>query len=373
MRTDLKDYLPLPLESAAPTPKPFPLWSFKDFEAYKPPEDYDILGSGLLCRRELAVLVGIGGVGKSRLVMALAIAQIVGRTQFLGFALHVPPLRWLVVGSENSAVRWKTDFGKLTANLDDAQRAAVQNQLLVAATFEDEDPTLTLDVASGRIEETIKAARPDVVVFDPWADLCPGDENTTPDCRAGIVLLRRCVRRTAPNAATLLIAHARPGKTAISEGTDAYSGGAYLRGNKALANSARSMFALVPGDAEDFNRLVLVCIKANNAPRFAPRGVRFDPNSFEYTEDPTFDIAGWRDDVDGIRGRKLVTLRDVCAAVRSGNRTTESIVGALSDVASERTIKGRLQEALRKGYLTRVAKGLYALGNKFDNGQDPLP
>ena len=224
--------------------------------------------------------MGHGGVGKSRLAVALAVAQITGKTPFCRLHVNGPARTWLFIGSENSAARWKTDLEKLTGSLSEEQRHLVENHLCVAATFEDEVGLQDISASSGRIGSTIREVQPGAIVFDPWADLCPGDENKTDECRSGITQLRAIARRHAPHAAILLIAHARPGREAISTGTDAYAGGSFLRGNKALYNSCQSMLCLVPGDKEDSNRLVLICGKCNDGPRFEPRGVIFAPKDF---------------------------------------------------------------------------------------------
>ena len=365
--TTLAESIPIQPDDVAAPPEPFKIWRLSDFDNYVPPPDHDLLGQGLLTKGNLTLLVGHGGVGKSRLAVALAVAQITGNAHFCQLPLHTPPRKWLFIGSENSAARWKTDLEKLTSTLSEHERQLVEEYLLVAATFEDEVGLQDLSCSSGRIGSTIREVQPGAIVFDPWADLCPGDENKTDECRSGITRLRAVTRKHAPEAAALLIAHARPGRDAISSGTDAYAGGSFLRGNKALYNSCRSMLCLVPGDKEDSTRLVLICGKCNDGPRFEPRGVIFNPEDFSYQPDPDFDLAAWRDDVDGKRRGHKVSISDICDVVRSGNRTTEKIVDALKQQASPRTIKERLSEAVGNSWLIRAGKGQYVLGPKFND------
>ena len=364
--TTLAESIPIQPDDVAAPPEPFKIWRLSDFDNYVPPPDHDLLGQGLLTKGNLTLLVGHGGVGKSRLAVALAVAQITGNAHFCQLPLHTPPRKWLFIGSENSAARWKTDLEKLTSTLSEHERQLVEEYLLVAATFEDEVGLQDLSCSSGRIGSTIREVQPGAIVFDPWADLCPGDENKTDECRSGITRLRTVTRKHAPEAAALLIAHARPGRDAISSGTDAYAGGSFLRGNKALYNSCRSMLCLVPGDKEDSTRLVLICGKCNDGPRFEPRGVIFNPEDFSYQPDPDFDLAAWRDDVDGKRRGQKISISDICDVVGKGYRTTEEIVDALKQQASPRTIKERLSDAVRNDWLIRPTKGKYSLGPKFN-------
>ena len=88
-------------------------------------------------------------------------------------------------------------------------------------------------------------------------------------------------------------------------------------------------------------------------------------------------LDAWRADVAGKRGNKTATIRDVVEAVQSlcvsAGDTTKA--GKICDIVHEdtgacvRTIKQRIKEATREGYLlaSKKVRGEYSLGPK------PLP
>src|SRR6266581_3890462 len=59
-----------------------------------------ILGNGYLASGERTAICGMGGVGKARLVMQLALCCRAGR-QFLGWETRGTHLRWLFLQTEN--------------------------------------------------------------------------------------------------------------------------------------------------------------------------------------------------------------------------------------------------------------------------------
>ena len=134
----------------------------------------------------------------------------------------------------------------------------------------------------------------------------------------------------------------------------------------------RCELQLAPADKDDSNRLVLACGKASNGPRFATRGIVFDPEAFTYSVDPDFSLDAWRDDVAGKRRESAVTIADVVEAVRAIYQVGEDvpsagIVNPLHEQtgASVRTIQRVLKQAAGKGYLKAGSKrGTWRLGSK---------
>ena len=59
--------------------RPYSLWSPSQFFAYKVDPSASFLGDGLIERGEWTSLVGIGGLGKTRLALWFCICQITGR------------------------------------------------------------------------------------------------------------------------------------------------------------------------------------------------------------------------------------------------------------------------------------------------------
>lgn len=366
-----------PQTAPAPAPRPFTMWRLSDFLAYIFPADAVILGDSIIERGKWTSIVGIGGLGKTRLSLWLAICQILA-LEWCGLETHGKPLRWLLLSTENGIKRWKTDLTAMVAGFTEQQRAIIQEHLLILALTDDEDGDLNTGDpdAMDRLVATLREYKPGVIVFDPFADMVDGDENKTEHVVATLRTLRKIVRKDAPTAAGILIHHARTGAANVSQAGDNYNAGNFGRGAKALYCKVRAEIQLAPGDRDDARKLVLSCGKNSDGPKFAARGIIFDPESCSYSLDPDFDLDTWRADVNGQRTGKACTIGDAVNAVHqlaplpADEAKTGDIVRLMEDstAAGIRTCKARLAEALKAGYLRLGSrKGLYRLGSK------PLP
>src|SRR5690606_7182414 len=78
--------------------------SFDDADNY--------FGDRIIAAGQPVTLLGPGGVGKSRLVLQLALCMITGR-DFLGIETRAVGKRWLIIQTENSNRRLKADLMNL--------------------------------------------------------------------------------------------------------------------------------------------------------------------------------------------------------------------------------------------------------------------
>lgn len=354
-------------------PKPFTLWSPSQFLAYVPDPAANLLGDGILERGEWTSLLGVGGLGKSRIALALCIAQLTGR-HWCGLKTSGAPMTTLFLSTENGLRRWKTDLERMMAGLNDADKALVEANLRGLAMTADEDGDMNLGNAQAcaRLSATLKATSPGMVVLDPFADMVDGDENSTEAVVSSLRTLRQILHNDAKGAAILIIHHARTGRGNVAQAGDNYSAGNFGRGSKALYSRVRAEIQLAPADVEDPNRLVLACGKSNNGPKFTTRGLIFDPETFVYSVDPAFDVEAWRNDVAGKRREVAVSIADVVDCVRTQYTNgddvgTGAIVAPIQEQtgASAKTVQRRLKDALEIGYLRHGSKrGTWRLGAK---------
>ena len=365
-------YVPPPLPTVAAGPaaavkRPctaFTVWPPSGFLAYVPPQGVDFLADGLLRRGELCLLAGQGGLGKSRLSLWLACCQITGG-DWCGLATVGEPAKWLFVGNENSVLRWQTDLAAMRKNFTPAQWEAIEAHLRLVALVEPTDGIMVLSESADRLAATLDAEKPDVLVLDPWAAFIPGDENDSRDTRDALSSLLRIVREHTVNAAVLVVAHARTGREQARRAADSFDGGNFVRGSKVLFSTARAQLNLAPGDEDDANRLILAAGKSNNGPRFATRGVIFNPATFAYGVDPDFDLATWRDAVEGKRSGSRATVTDVWRAVQDGHNKTCDIAAHLLATLKvpRRTVERLINTAVTDGYLLGTEpRGSYLSG-----------
>jgi hypothetical protein len=265
----------------------------------------------------------------------------------------------------------------MTAALTEEERAAVETNLLILALTPDAECDLrpTDEDSKSRMTAALQEAKPDLVILDPLADMIDGDESKTPDMIATLRALREVQRRGCREAAILIIHHSRSGADNVAIAGDRFNAGAFGRGSKAFYSRVRCELQLAPGDKDDGNLLVLACGKANNTVPFKVRGIVFDPETFKYSVDPSFDLEAWRSNVHGKRKETAVTVADVVRAVRElaceiGAQTTRKEVWKFleGNGGSERTVQDRIKKAIKAGYLREGKnRSVIKLGSK------PLP
>jgi len=339
---------------------PFPIWTATDFAAYEPHPDRDILGRAILRAGNLTLLMGQPGLGKSTATFAMAIANVRGDDSFAGIPLNPKPRRWLFVGNENGKDRWKEHFEDAARTLTPAQKTALQAQIHVAALFEDENPDLTLPDQEARLEATVRAAQADVVLVDPWTEIVPNEIDSMV-VRAAIASLRGAIRRANPDAAILVVCHAKAGKETVADSIGNFGAGTAQRGNRMLYSSARASLLLVPF-ADDGSDLVLALNKCNDGPSMGPRRISFDRAAFCYVVNADFNLDEW---VEGLRAKakpkRKVSAETIESLVREGHNTPKSLVAKLADRAGERSVKQAIAVAVDMTLITRTGRGTYAI------------
>lgn len=359
-------------EAGSPPKKGFTIWTPDDFEKYDPPADDAMMGDGSDCvywrERELALLLGPGGVGKSRLLLQLAIADIL-KFEFIGFELKGAARRWLIMGNENSARRYQDELRRMMRDLTPEQRRLVAENLCIQVPVDDRSDSLSLDdlPAVKLWRETAAIIRPDVLAVDPWEAVIPGgDCNDAVATREGVRALRAIFSPHSQRFTPLIVHHAREGAEAARQ-AEGFNAGAFVKGSKTLRSMARFVINVAPEDPDDGGRVVLACGKVNNSRKFTTRGAIMDEATYLYERNPDFDVEAWRADVEGKRGGKSCSIRNVWEAVAGGKHSAGDIVKAVKEEtgASERTVKRRLSEAVEMHYLAPCPpRGHYTLGSK---------
>jgi hypothetical protein len=361
---------------SAAKPKGFELWKPSEFLDYEAPEGTFMLGDGYVEAGAWTSLVGIGGLGKSRLAMWLAISIITGR-DWCGLPTSQRTERCIIFCTENGLRRWKADLKNAKTVLSEDEWQLVEENLRCLAVTEEEDGVLLLSdpTVLEKLHLTLGEEPSALLVFDPLADMNVGDESKTTDMVETIRALKGVIRHTkSRSAAVVLVHHARTGASNIAQAGDNYSAGNFGRGAKALYSSVRCEIQLAPGDKDDANRIVLACGKANDTPKFKTRGIVFDGVTYEV--DPDFDVDAWRADVNGQRGNSTgPTVLEVARAVKDLCPFATSLPAKKSDIddamgvgageTTRKTVGNKLRKAIKLDYLVKGTKvGEYLLGSK---------
>jgi hypothetical protein len=289
-----------------------------------------ILGDRLLATGQSLVVAGAGGLGKSRILLQLAVSAITGRT-FVGFETRGPDLHWLILQAENSNRRLQADFAALHEWTGPKVWPRVNEQLLIHTLETDADGFMSLDnpAAQRRIADFIADAKPDVVCFDSLYNFAIGDLNKDEDMGATLLTMTRLARAGDPDRAIVLLHHALTGRAGAAR-ANGYDRSSFGRNSKVLHSWTRGQLNIAPGTSESNDTLVLSCGKCANGKEFLPLAVHLNLATMIYEVDPDFDLGAWQADIGGQKDTPIVTVELVQRACK-GVMLKRQLVKAVMD------------------------------------------
>jgi len=312
------------LESLIQEPAPAPRGRKPDYYlnlAFDPADR--IFENGIFALAQFLTILGPGGIGKSRLLLQLAIFTIIGRN-FLAFRVSKRKLRWLIIQTENSNWRIQEDLARFRAALTEEEWALVQENLIILSLEHKYGGFAGLSDMESKLmlAKAIKEANADVVAFDPLFAFSSGNLNGDEGMIRSCQTIDELAHIANPNTAVVVLHHTLTGMAGIRKAFG-HERGSYGRGSKALNSWTRGQINLVPGDPEDKMKLVITCGKNSNGPEFQPFGVKLNPSTMIYEVDEGFDIDRWKAEIMGKPTPK-------------GKPTPEAIVDLLQDIALSR-------------------------------------
>ena len=234
----------------------------------------------------VAEIIGPPSIGKSRLILVIAIMQIIGRTfpnaEYKG---NAKPQTWLFFGTENSIRRWQNDLRKICVTLTKDEKELLRTHLFLPTLENADDSYMRLDDDTNFTKccGTVQQVKPDIIVFDPWGDLCPSE--LADDVQRDTVRKLRKIARSAgnQNVPVIILNHSRMGADVYAKAVT--DGGNYGRNSKAIFGQCRAVFNLRPvyteherlGDA-----IEIIDAKHNDRRGFAPVAIELDPETMLY-------------------------------------------------------------------------------------------
>ena len=238
-----------------------------------PPREWEV--NGLIPRREVTLLYGEGGVGKTLLALQYATAAATGQ-RFLGQSTR--PARVLCFFCEDSADelhRRQNDINRLfgiqhvdLANLRISPRRGEDNFLAVFGR----DGLMRLRPVWHRLKRDALAFGADVVIIDTLADVFPGSEIDRAQVSA---FVKGCLGKLADEIQGSVIALGHPSQSGKQSG-------AGTSGSTAWSNAARSrLYLRYPEGADGGNIRELQGMKANYGPKGNTFKLRWARGAFE--------------------------------------------------------------------------------------------
>ena len=333
------------------------------------PADF-LLENGYLTKGNPLSVVGMGGLGKSRFVLQLAIACILGRP-FIGWETKATGQKWLILQTENSNRRLQSDLSRMLGSCSPAELARLDECLRIH-TLETEDDTfvsLSNPATGDRIAAILGDFPANVIVYDVLRDFGTGDLNAdqymTETCRA----IGRITRTGDPHRIPLIVHHALTGKAGAAKATG-FDRGSFGRNSKVLQGWARAQINLAPHSPDTNDVLVVASGKANDATEFEPFAVRLDAETMSYGVDESVDLADWQVQVTGTgsTGSKAA-VQDVVDAVKpcglDGISKAKLVAAVMAETGCAKSLAYRLVATTEtnKAIVRRKSDGLYVANN----------
>ncbi len=263
--------------------EPLDTISVADFAEKPIPEREFLDDRHLFPARNVTLLQGDGGTGKSLLAMQLAMAVAVGGT-WLGIAVKRGAVLYLSAEEDEAENHIRAAEIAAAEPLDLVDLKHLRISCLAgedaALATEDKKGRLATTTLYRRLELSLKNIKPLLVVLDNLADVFGGNEISRAQARQFIGMLRRLAIRF--NCYILLLGH--PSLAGINSGTG-------TSGSTAWSNSVRARLYLhkqigQDGSEADQSVRVLETMKANYGPRGEPINLKWDCGRYICTDKP---------------------------------------------------------------------------------------
>jgi RecA-family ATPase len=256
----------------------------------------NFLGDRLLGIGQQLVIAGIGGIGKSLLLLRLLVAFILERA-WCGIETHnTKDKPWMLIQTQNGTDRLQREFELLKKSVG-CGWSLIEKNLKIHTLETDRDLMLHLSDPTNVVdlESAIREFNPIGVAYDPLIDFSIGDLSKDVDMTATCSVIGRVSRAGNPERAIIVVTHAITGLAGMKKAFGFEAAG-FGRNSKVLQSWTRASINVVPA-TEDYSILVLTCGKSNMGKMFEPFAIRrTDEISFE--PEPEFDIQAFREHIE---------------------------------------------------------------------------
>ena len=294
----------------------------------EPPEE--IWGGLRLAPGQLMEVIGGSGLGKSRMMLNLAVNQVLGR-DFAGLPTCRRPLKWLFYGNENGFYRFRNDLRQMLKFCSSEQRERLRGHIFLPTMARPKDVYVSFADEENRVKlkTTIRYRDADVVVLDPWGAVIDGDELDDGDVRKTIFEIMDVLSANVEKpTAGIILNHSRNGARELADAAG-FSAANYGKNSKAIFSVMRNVWNLRPAHiADQITKIELIHAKSSDFAAYEPRAVDFDPRTFTYDLDPAFDHVAWQYELERIKrdGSSLTSEQRTDAYKRQGDEMRRKIL-----------------------------------------------
>ena len=294
----------------------------------EPPEE--VWGGLRLAPGQLMEVIGGSGLGKSRMMLNLAVNQVLGR-DFAGLPTCRRPLKWLFYGNENGFYRFRNDLRQMLKFCSSEQRERLRGHIFLPTMERPKDVYVSFADEQNRVKlkTTIRYRDADVVVLDPWGAVIDGDELDDGDVRKTIFEIMDVLSANVEKpTAGIILNHSRNGARELADAAG-FSAANYGKNSKAIFSVMRNVWNLRPAHiADQITKIELIHAKSSDFAAYEPRAVDFDPRTFTYDLDPAFDHVAWQYELERIKrdGSSLTSEQRTDAYKRQGDEMRRKIL-----------------------------------------------
>jgi RecA-family ATPase len=267
-----------------------------------------VLRNGYLTKGEMIAIFGTGGIGKTRIVNQLIRDLKTGKPFFGRWQTNGRDLKIMVLQTENSNQRMKSDLWAQCSELADEEINHIDKDVVWHTLENSDDSFLTLANIENqqRIDDACALYKPDIIVWDVLRDFVVDDPNSDRDMQTTLSHIGRLTRKYNPKCIAIVIAHARTGRAGSSSATG-FDRGSFGRGSKVLFSSVRAQINIAAFTKDDNKTLIIASGKCNNAEEFKPFAVTVNTKTMSYEVDESIteeDIEAWHEEMGASSGIK---------------------------------------------------------------------
>lgn len=230
-----------------------------------------------ITHKDLALLTGAGGTGKSYFTIKLAISVALGRPAFSGHEKFLHPTKpgvvtFLIAEDDADIYRRRLDRIISSQEMSREDKEVILSNVVFAsvAAFDTrvvrKSPNGDLEHSEmvTQIARSLKQCNTMLAVFDPMNRFCGVSENDNAEMNIFVAAMRRIADRAS--CGILMVHHSAKGDAGGSRGASALVDGVRTHISLVTAEQMKSGMKNVQADAQDKDRILVRMVKSNHLP-----------------------------------------------------------------------------------------------------------
>lgn len=262
-------------------------------EVFSPDDLY--LESGVFAKEQPLSIIGAPGVGKSLLVLQMAVCFVTGRP-FLGWPVRKHEFPWLILQTENNGRRMQQTLSGYKKWLTQNEWKVVTEMIHIPSIADGYNSFLHLDKPDNMalLRKIVVERQPGVIAFDPLSSFAAGNISTRTGMESTIEALAELANCGKDGCSLIILHHALTGAEGIKK-AHGFNRTAFGRDSKLLVGWVRGQINIAPASEENNTQLAVFCGKNSNGPEFETFGTKLDAETMTYEVDGTFDYEAWKE------------------------------------------------------------------------------